>query len=635
MICPYCETANRDERDRCYHCEKDLSMLRLIVNRARHHYNTALEKAERGLVDDAIAELKNALELDSRHVNAHVVLGTLLARQERFDEARQAWKEALATNPAMLKAHEYIGKSDVFRRGIPALRFYRALSLAALLALAGVCAIWGIRSYFARRAASEPHRLFELAKAAYEQNRWAESQDLLRQLQDDNGAAQPLREAAQLFSMAIMDQVMSHSRLADQALAARDYVTAYEQLAYMKGLGLGPRRESQIEQTLAQIPDMARAELEQALGRYLEFGVGFERFIGRLTRIEEAIQNGFEPFKSIDTEAMRRQAAQARWSTSINETALIRADWLRDQNDEAALLRLNRLLETNAESEEAKAFHAMLLEKVQRRHNAEIDRMVEADRAQDVEPYLERVLAFLPESLQSKIREGIEPVEPRLARLEAKRYFARIRELDRPEMWDAFLEQAGKAREYALAAAQLADIETSATLIRQARAREYYAEVAALAQAGQWDDFLARAADAGQFALAAEWAEDLATTVTLARADKAMAFFAECCGRLDAAFDDPPGRRISQADAQRYLDEWDFIAQGIENAAPYRQRQARFYRAASAFIVGRDAEAKALFEEFVEMYSTSRLSDYLKSARRYLELIEQRRESANANAAAE
>ena len=34
MLCPYCQTENRDDREACYYCKKDLSMLRLIVNKA-------------------------------------------------------------------------------------------------------------------------------------------------------------------------------------------------------------------------------------------------------------------------------------------------------------------------------------------------------------------------------------------------------------------------------------------------------------------------------------------------------------------------------------------------------------------------------------------------------------------------
>lgn len=69
MICPFCNTENRDDQDVCYHCNKDLSMLRLIINKAKHHYNLALEHAERGRYYEAITELNNSIELDSKNVS--------------------------------------------------------------------------------------------------------------------------------------------------------------------------------------------------------------------------------------------------------------------------------------------------------------------------------------------------------------------------------------------------------------------------------------------------------------------------------------------------------------------------------------------------------------------------------------
>ena len=91
MICPFCQTENRDDRGECYYCEKDLGMLRLIVNKAKHHYNQGLEYAERGHIDDAIAEIQNALDLDGSLVEARLVLGSLHAKKEMYDKARACW----------------------------------------------------------------------------------------------------------------------------------------------------------------------------------------------------------------------------------------------------------------------------------------------------------------------------------------------------------------------------------------------------------------------------------------------------------------------------------------------------------------------------------------------------------------
>ncbi len=147
MLCPYCQTDNRDDREQCYHCRRDLTMLRVIVNKAKHHYNQALEFAERDRVDDAIHELQNTLDLDASLVNAHVVLGTLYARKEMFAEARECWQRALAVDHRMLKAHQYLEKAERAEVIFPAMRRLRAAigGLAAAVALLAVG--WGATTY--------------------------------------------------------------------------------------------------------------------------------------------------------------------------------------------------------------------------------------------------------------------------------------------------------------------------------------------------------------------------------------------------------------------------------------------------------------------------------------------------------
>jgi tetratricopeptide (TPR) repeat protein len=130
MKCPYCQTENRDDQENCYHCNRDLSMLRLIVNKAKHHFNQGLELAERGREEEAIGEMKNALDLDASLINARVVLGTLYAKQEQFEEARRCWQQAMEQDHRLQKAHEYLARADVVESALPAIKKLQKLSMA-------------------------------------------------------------------------------------------------------------------------------------------------------------------------------------------------------------------------------------------------------------------------------------------------------------------------------------------------------------------------------------------------------------------------------------------------------------------------------------------------------------------------
>lgn len=141
IVCPHCGTANRLTRQTCVHCERDLSMLRTIANKARHHFNTALEHAERRRWDEAIVELRNCLDLDANFVDAWNVLGTCLAKLERFDESRGAWQHAIEIDSRFAKAHDYLQRVEHIGE---AKRHYRRLRLVSTLlfvALLGAMAL--------------------------------------------------------------------------------------------------------------------------------------------------------------------------------------------------------------------------------------------------------------------------------------------------------------------------------------------------------------------------------------------------------------------------------------------------------------------------------------------------------------
>lgn len=154
MICPYCKTENRDDRAACYHCSGDLAPLRAIVNKAKNLHNDALEHAERGRAAEAISTLQTALQLDGSYVAAWVVLGTILAREGRFEEARAAWEKALSIDPRYEKCHQYLEKLDRVRETLPAVSRMKSALVwlsASVVALAAALVWLGIPSAPAER----------------------------------------------------------------------------------------------------------------------------------------------------------------------------------------------------------------------------------------------------------------------------------------------------------------------------------------------------------------------------------------------------------------------------------------------------------------------------------------------------
>lgn len=121
MQCPHCKTENRDDRAECYHCGRDLTLLRLMMNRAKAHFNTAVDHVKEDNYYEALGELNAALELNSRMAEGHLLRGSILARLERSEEAREALERALELEPNAKRAHRYLLQLDDIKQSAPLL----------------------------------------------------------------------------------------------------------------------------------------------------------------------------------------------------------------------------------------------------------------------------------------------------------------------------------------------------------------------------------------------------------------------------------------------------------------------------------------------------------------------------------
>ena len=105
---------------------------------SKWHFHRAVAYSSAGKTGEAVDELRKALEVDSRNVEAHLRIGFELARQGGFDEALAHYREAVEVKPNHALAHNNLGY-ELARRGNPeqaAKHYQTALRLNPYLALA-------------------------------------------------------------------------------------------------------------------------------------------------------------------------------------------------------------------------------------------------------------------------------------------------------------------------------------------------------------------------------------------------------------------------------------------------------------------------------------------------------------------
>lgn len=197
-------------------------MLRLIINKARHHYNLAIEHAERNRYYQAISELQNSLDLDKSNINAHVLLGTIYAKQNKFDLAIQEWEAALSINPNLYKAYQYIERAEKVKSALPVLKWVKVLFAGLIVCL--ICII--VLSFHLFR----PHpseNLIESAVSEYKQKGFGsalQKADIFSRKYNSSH----LLPVAQLLKESIQKKMDEEKEKIRNRLQAEDYPGALE-----------------------------------------------------------------------------------------------------------------------------------------------------------------------------------------------------------------------------------------------------------------------------------------------------------------------------------------------------------------------------------------------------------------------
>ncbi len=279
MQCPYCQTENRDDRETCYHCDKDISMLRLIVNKARHHFNLALEHAERGRLDEAVAELTNSIDLDRKFAPAHVVLGTIQAKRGDFEKAREAWTNALAITPELHKAHNYLERAESVRSSLPILHTFRIL-IVGLLVIVGALALALV--VFGRPDPAIA-RLRD-AQKAYEDKRYGDAMNLLGKIRRDNARNSLAPVAAGMLKATVESEMRQQVRMIQELKFREEYPRALAAIAELESRQPDTATSVAVSMIRADINHYYRDKVDALYKGFLD---GQVRYTDLAQRVEE------------------------------------------------------------------------------------------------------------------------------------------------------------------------------------------------------------------------------------------------------------------------------------------------------------------------------------------------------------
>jgi tetratricopeptide (TPR) repeat protein len=262
MNCPYCQTDNREDRDVCYQCNKDISMLRLLVNKSRHHYNSALEHAERGRLEEAAAELTNALDLDAGFTQARVVLGTVYAKMEEMEKARETWRQAISQEINLKKALEYLDKVDSVIEDRPTRKWLRRAIVACGLLTVGVL-FFGVKSFL---TPGDWAMVGEAASSLAKKN-IKEASDRLTLVATSPGSEAAAAKTAETLSEMTTEIVNSRLQRVREETQAGNYDRAFQEIAWAREHTLPDDRRSEVETLERQIIAQIGIEADELVGQ--------------------------------------------------------------------------------------------------------------------------------------------------------------------------------------------------------------------------------------------------------------------------------------------------------------------------------------------------------------------------------
>jgi tetratricopeptide (TPR) repeat protein len=92
--------------------EEYAETLRAFPDSAANHASLAWLEAQRGRLPEALAAADDALRVNPRFARPWVIKGVILARQEKFADAAEAWKKARSLEPSYPNIDQLIAEAE-------------------------------------------------------------------------------------------------------------------------------------------------------------------------------------------------------------------------------------------------------------------------------------------------------------------------------------------------------------------------------------------------------------------------------------------------------------------------------------------------------------------------------------------
>lgn len=412
MICPQCKTENRDERTECYHCGQELATLRMIVNRARNHYNEALEHAERERDEEAIRELKHALELDGSFVEAWLVLGTLYARAERLEEAKEAWETAMGQDPRFERGHQYLLKAQKIQPSLPQMRKLKqtVVALSGLLILVVAFAGW-------QSLPDTGMQKIDQALTEYEAQRWSAAIEKLADAKSDVAASGKAKRAAGVLGEELRARLSDMLDTIRLSLEARQYPRAVAEISDIEALN----PPGWVQQELGAIKrQMADSMVEAAEREIAAFREGTRRYAELEERLKRWAELAGEGEGKQQISELLEEASSEHRRTLL---ARLRPEILAIEDDAKAAQRIDELaVQYPALRDELENLLRSRLAVVAEARTNEFDRLVRQGRLDEAEERLAEFKALYetlgrtaPEEITARMEAAIQQTERAIA----------------------------------------------------------------------------------------------------------------------------------------------------------------------------------------------------------------------------